>query len=98
MNQARRQLTPTLPTSSTFDIPNAYQTLPSGEKFLFCDISVCRKKRMLLFGSRIQLELLFDSPIILMDGTFSATPPFFDQVYTIHALKFDCSMYTYFVS
>lgn len=42
---------------------------------------------MLLFGSIEQLELLFDSTIIMMDGTFSATPPFFDQVYTIHAIK-----------
>ena len=42
---------------------------------------------MLLFGSIEQLELLFDTPIIMMDGTFSATPPFFDQVYTIHAIK-----------
>ncbi|CAF0766253.1 unnamed protein product [Adineta steineri] len=90
LNQARRKLTPVLPTSATFDIPDSYQTTTSGEKFLFCDTVVGRKKRMILFGSPKQLELLFDSTVILMDGTFTATPPFFDQVYTLHALKFDC--------
>jgi hypothetical protein len=90
LNQIRRKSTPNLPTSETFDIPDSYQTTSNGEKFLFCDTLVCRKKRMLLFGSRKQLELLFDSSVLLMDGTFSATPPFFDQVYTLHVLKFDC--------
>jgi hypothetical protein len=52
--------------------------------------SVSRKKRMLVFGSPKQLQLLFDSSIIFFDGTFLTTPPFFDQVFTIHGLKFDC--------
>ncbi|CAF2678261.1 unnamed protein product [Rotaria sp. Silwood2] len=26
-----------------------------------------------------------------MDGTFSPTPPYFDQVFTLHCLKFDCN-------
>ncbi|CAF1525012.1 unnamed protein product [Adineta ricciae] len=26
-----------------------------------------------------------------LDGTFYATPPFFDQIFTIHGLKFDCA-------
>jgi hypothetical protein len=46
---------------------------------------------MLLFGSIEQLELLFDSPIITMDGTFNASPLFFDQIYTIHAIKYETS-------
>ncbi|CAF1574712.1 unnamed protein product, partial [Didymodactylos carnosus] len=89
--QARRQITPVLPTSSTFDIPDAYQVTSKSEKFLFSDTLIRRRKRMLLFGSVTQLELLFDSPTIFMDGTFSSTPPFFDQVYTIHAMKFGTS-------
>jgi hypothetical protein len=47
---------------------------------------------MLIFASPTQLELLFNATTIFMDGTFLATPPFFDQVYTIHAAKFDSSM------
>ncbi|CAF1001334.1 unnamed protein product [Rotaria sordida] len=46
---------------------------------------------MLLFGSVTQLELLFDSSIILMDGVFTCTPLLFDHVFTIHAVKFETS-------
>lgn len=46
---------------------------------------------MLIFCTKTQLELLFDSPVIMMDGTFNATPPFFQQIYSIHALKYDSS-------
>lgn len=89
MNQARRKLTPILPDSSTFNVPESYQTTSIGEQFLFYDAWVSRRKRMLLFGSPKQLQLLFDSSTIMLDGTFLATPPFFNQVFTIHALKFD---------
>lgn len=44
---------------------------------------------MLAFASPKQLQVLFDSPIIFMDGTFLTSPPFFDQVFTIDGLKFD---------
>lgn len=87
----RRKLTPVLPSSSFFDIPDSYQVTLRNEIFLFSDTLVCRRKRMLLFSSITQLEMLFDSATILMDGTFSCTPPFFDQVFTIHALKFETS-------
>jgi hypothetical protein len=97
LNQARRKLTPTLPTAVTFDIPDTYQTTANGEKFLFSDTLVSRRKRMLLFGSEIQLMLLFESSVILMDGTFASTPSLFSQVYTLHAMKFDCSKHKYSV-
>ncbi|CAF4962548.1 unnamed protein product, partial [Rotaria socialis] len=96
LNQARRKLTPILPESNSFDIPDGYQTTASGEPFLICDKLVSRKKRMLFFGSPNQLQLLFDSSIIFLDGTFRSTPPFFDQIFTIHGLKFDCGCYFYY--
>ncbi|CAF1133551.1 unnamed protein product [Rotaria sp. Silwood1] len=96
LNYPRRKLTPILPTSAVFDIPDSYHTTASGEKFLFCDTFIGRKKRMLLFGSPKQLELLFDSSIVLMDGTFSSTPPYFDQTFTLHCLKFDCRFHSRF--
>ncbi|CAF1586169.1 unnamed protein product [Adineta ricciae] len=46
---------------------------------------------MLVFASTEQLKVLFNSPIILMDGTFSSSPTIFDQVYCIHAIKFEQS-------
>jgi hypothetical protein len=92
LNQARRKLTPSLPGSTSFDIPDSYHTTSTGEKFLASDTLIGRKRRMLIFASPSQLELLFNASTIFMDGTFSASPPFFDQVYTIHAAKFDSSM------
>ena len=93
LNQARRKLTPTLPDCSSFDIPDCYQNTITNEKFFICDKMVCRKKRMLIFASSKHLDLLFNSPVLFMDGTFSAIPPFFDQIFTIHALKFECGMF-----
>ena len=93
---ARRQLTPVLPSSSSFEIPDFYQVTLKKEIFLFSDTLVGRRKRMLLFGSTTQLEMLFDSATIFMDGTFSSTPPFFDQVFTIHSLKFETSDIAFF--
>lgn len=89
LNRARRKLTPLLPTSNSFDIPDGYQTSASGEHFLIVDQAITRKKRMLVFASPKQLELLFESSSIFLDGTFLTTPPFFNQVFTIHGLKFD---------
>ncbi|CAF4145951.1 unnamed protein product, partial [Adineta steineri] len=89
LNRARRKLTPTLPTSNLFDIPPAYQTTASGETFLICDKMISRKKRMLVFSSPKQLQLLFEGSMVFLDGTFLATPPCFDQIFTIHCLKFE---------
>ncbi|CAF1380249.1 unnamed protein product [Adineta ricciae] len=88
LNQARQKLTPPLLESISFDIPESYQTTAQGGGFLVCDISTRRRQRMVIFASQKQLELLFNSATLLMDGTFSATPPFFNQVFTIHGHKF----------
>lgn len=72
----------------SFEIPDGYQTITYGETFLIYDQSISHKKRMLAFASPKQLQVLFDSRIIFMDGTFLTSPPFFDQVFTIHGLKF----------
>ena len=49
---------------------------------------------MLIFASYCQLSLLFSSPIIYMDGTFSKSPQQFKQIYIIHAVCFDiCKEY-----
>jgi hypothetical protein len=87
----RRKQTPILPDSAMFDIPESYQTTFNNEPFLARDVLVRRRRRMLMFCTKKQLDLLFDSPVVMMDGTFSATPPFFDQIYSIHIVKFDAS-------
>ena len=97
LNRVRRKLTPTLLTSNLFDILPGYQTTASGETFLICDKMVSRKKGMLMFSSPKQLQLLFEGSMVFLDGTFQATPPFFDEVFTIHCFKFDCGYNLNFV-
>ncbi|CAF4718282.1 unnamed protein product, partial [Rotaria sp. Silwood2] len=86
LNRARRKMTPVLPTSYVFDIPVQYQVTLNDEQFLLCDKTL-HNKRLLLFGVDQQLTFLFSGKRIMMDGTFDTCPPYFDQVYTIHAIK-----------
>ncbi|CAF0814828.1 unnamed protein product [Adineta steineri] len=51
LNQARRNLTLTLPSSSSFDIPDGYESKNPGETSLICDKLISRKKRVLIFAS-----------------------------------------------
>lgn len=86
MNKARRMNTPAIPDSQLFDVPADYtRTL---KNYLFYEI-ITRQTRMLVFASDEQLKLLFNSSIILMDGTFSSSPTIFSQVYCIHAIKYE---------
>ena len=67
------------------------------QRFLLFDETRVRRERLLLFSSDVQLNVLFNSPIIYMDGTFKKTPfPFF-QLYVIHAVKFDICKLASFV-
>ena len=79
-------------------MPDLYTKTLKGEQFLCLDKVIKRKTRVLLFASEPQLKMLFESTIILMDGTFSATPTIFDQVYCIHAIKFGQCEYNEVVS
>ncbi|CAF1289483.1 unnamed protein product [Adineta steineri] len=85
----RRKLVPPLPVSCMFEIPDQYKLTANGERFLLFDESVVRRERLLLYGSDLQLDLLFDSQIIYMDATFSKAPPHFSQIFIIHAVNFD---------
>ncbi|CAF1571398.1 unnamed protein product [Adineta steineri] len=87
LNRLRRQTTPPLPTSSFFDVPDAYSTTTTGAHFLFSD-TVVRKKRVILFATDEQLRMLFSTKTIMIDGTFSACVPQFDQVFSLHCVKF----------
>jgi hypothetical protein len=85
----RRKLVPPLPNSCSFDIPDSYKLTINRERFLLFDESRARRERLLLYGSDLQLNLLFDSQTVYMDGTFSKAPPYFMQVFIIHAINFD---------
>ena len=78
-----------------FDIPSRYRKTTGGERYLLADrIQLANGnagKRMFIYATDEQLRLLFTSSHILMDGTFSSCPPYFDQIYSIHAMKNDQS-------
>lgn len=89
INKARRRGTPIIPTTQLFEIPDFYTKTLRKNAFLIVDKMITRRQRMILFASSEQLKLLFTAETILMDGTFSSCPEIFDQVYTIHCIKYE---------
>ncbi|CAF4051626.1 unnamed protein product [Rotaria sordida] len=81
LNKARRLQTPPIPNSQLFDLPESYKKTLKNLPFLCIDQIIKRKTRILVFASNEQLKLLFNSSVILMDGTFSSSPPIFDQYF-----------------
>lgn len=43
--------------------------------------------RIIIFGTQENLDFLIRCDGIFMDGTFSVTPPLFNQLYTIHGIN-----------
>ncbi|CAF4979696.1 unnamed protein product, partial [Rotaria socialis] len=91
INKARRAVTPIIPTTQLFDIPDPFARTLRDNSFLIIDKLIARRQRMILFASDEQLKMLFSAETILMDGTFSSCPKIFDQVYTIHSIKYEQS-------
>jgi hypothetical protein len=71
-------------------VPDAYSVTTNGVSFLFSDTLV-HKKRVILFASEEQQRMLFSSTHIMIDGTFSACVPHFDQVFSIHCMEYGYS-------
>jgi hypothetical protein len=46
------------------------------------------KERVLVYSTEQQLQLLFSSEIIFIDGTFGVAPDGFEQVFLIHVEHF----------
>ncbi|CAF4203598.1 unnamed protein product [Rotaria magnacalcarata] len=81
MREAHRKITPVIPSSVIFDIPESYQQTFSNERILLVDLFMTHgKDRVLVCSSDQHLELLFESETIFMDGTFDTTPANFKQV------------------
>ncbi|CAF1388832.1 unnamed protein product [Rotaria magnacalcarata] len=91
INKARRAITPIIPTTQLFDIPEYYSKTLNKNEFLITGKMVTRRQRILLFSTSEQLKMLFAAETIFMDDTFSIFPSMFDQVYKIHAIKYDQS-------
>ncbi|CAF3570067.1 unnamed protein product [Rotaria sp. Silwood1] len=81
MSKARRKNTPVIPSSEIFEIPELYQQTLSHKRFLLADVCLKRGKNLILiFSSDQQLELLFESNTVFVDGTFDTSPGQFKQV------------------
>ena len=93
IHRIRLKVSPLLPQSPFFDIPDTYKTTIDGKRFLLADESPIRRERLLIFSSDRQLDLLFQSPVVYMDGTFSKSPPFFTQIYILHGVFIDTCMF-----
>ncbi|CAF3929308.1 unnamed protein product [Rotaria sordida] len=85
----RRKMVPPIPQSCLFDIPNEYKLTIEGKRFLLIDEARVRRERLLVFTSDAQMDLLFNSEVIYMDGTFKKSPSQFVQIYTINIVHFD---------
>ena len=89
MSKARRKNTPVIPSSPMFNIPDVYQNTISSKRFLLVDMFLKRgQNRVLIYSSDQQLEMLFESDTVFMDGTFDVTPSQFKQVFIMHVRKF----------
>lgn len=61
----------------------------SGENFLLYDSETTtlengNESRLVMFGTKSNMDFLALCPEIFMDGTFTVTPKLFNQLYTIH--------------
>lgn len=93
----RHKTIPPIPNSSSFIIPDIYKKdyhncdrlllyESDDQTFLFDQSeNIPCSGRILIWSSDIQLNILFDSERLHMDGTFATAPPNFNQVFIIQA-------------
>ena len=78
---------PGIPRSMKFDIPDTFSTTSSNEKFVIFDHTYAKEtKRIIAFASPLQLQKLFSSPLICLDGTFSIVPNIYKQLLIIQSI------------
>lgn len=74
------------PSSLDFQIPDDLQRTNNMEKFLLFDSGCTSQKRMLIFGTEFNLNMLEKHKHWYADGTFDSTPALFTQIFTIHII------------
>ena len=83
----RQQACPMQPASlEQLTLPEEYKQTSKGEQFLLYDSGPV-SQRILIFGTKRNLEMLQLSSVWLADGTFKTDPSLFTQVHVIHALR-----------
>ncbi|CAF1273072.1 unnamed protein product [Rotaria sordida] len=84
----RRKMIPPIPQSCSFLIPDLHTTDYHNKER---DIRFAG--RLLIWSTDVQLNLLFDSQRLHMDGTFCTAPPNFDQMFIIQAISHGTCVY-----
>ena len=88
--QRKRSITNSIPVQpeslEELQIPIEFQRTAKNDVFLLYD-SGPQLRRILIFGTQRNLEMLRLARIWLADGTFKTAPILFEQVYVIHALR-----------
>ncbi|ESO92469.1 hypothetical protein LOTGIDRAFT_175700 [Lottia gigantea] len=80
--RARDKELPTLPIRrSDINHPDMYKETNNGEDFL-----IHQDDDMLILSTTENLQHLSGSEVLFCDGTFSAVPEVFHQLYSVHAL------------
>lgn len=69
-------------------IPELYQLTTDGKPFLLHD-SGPGNKRILIFSTQQNLDLMSNCEHWFADGTFSTCPTLFTQIYTIHGVQYN---------
>lgn len=93
----KHNILPTTPSSlKDLIIPESFQKLNDGRKFLFFD-SGQETERILIFSTERNLDLLERATVWHIDGTFSAAPLLFSQLFTIHSVNGNCTFPAIFV-
>lgn len=77
-------------------IPDAFKNTTSGENFLAYD-SGPGQNRILIFATQRNLDRMVRCEHWYADGTFKSSPPLFQQIYTIHALRYSQVIPTVFI-
>ena len=88
--QRKRSITNSIPVQpqslEELQIPIEFQRTAKNDVFLLYD-SGPELRRILIFGTQRNVEMLKLAHIWLADGTFKTAPILFEQVYVIHALR-----------
>ncbi|CAM4964562.1 unnamed protein product [Rotaria socialis] len=87
LSHLRLSLLPPLPSGLQFVVPNNYMVNIDGQRFLLQDLSNQKRfKRLLIFASDRQLDFLFQSEWLFIDGAFKVAPSIFTQLICIVGL------------
>lgn len=79
---------PSNPVDFNFNIPEKFKLTTDGELFLQYDSGSSDSKRILIFATNKNFELMENSEHWFCDGTFSSAPSIFSQLYTIHGIHY----------